>query len=866
MEKAKQEFNSELMKLYDRYEKELEKVSALNDVTAVGVRIQKDMAALNVKYRLWDPFRGYDHDSIYYTASFIAENSTSPEICRLDATDLQNRKELLSELLFREIDKCARKKIHAIEPHPDDVLGSASGLCYSAGANVVLHTITKTADERDHVTLGKDMLHKYKSVRKIPNIIEHHKYDMPDLHWDNRLTDAGTEYSALLDEYIEIYGDKNVYKLTEHIKKIMDTAVEEGAYVAFPLGIEHPMHMLVTCICVNMIKKLDFDRKKVIIYVDHPYDYQNAGTGRLQKAENYIRAELQMNLKRCDDLSIDQSILEKIIAEIYGERHYGEFDGSLANTFCSYFIDQMALAEVGEFLDIHVNNILYITAQAKPYYKTGGLGEVAYVYCKALKDFVNDVRIMMPKYSGEDIRTDIDDSREETFHFKYRGNTRDIGNIACSIDKRQYRDLIYYLVDIKDYFAGRNRFDSGNHGKVFAVFCDAILQKGLSTIDYSPSVLHCNDWQTAMIPMLKKTKYKDFRPELKVIYTVHFYGYKGIFKKSHILEYVGLDKDTCRLCISCNEGCPLNRIDLLSNEDLGKLNVTPSQMSFMKAGIEFADIVSTVSKGYAEEIKGYPDFTGVNVTGIRNGISQQRYPFAEDSGFTDVTDGDFWEIKQNNKVKLQEKLGLAINPELPVICMVSRLSVVKGIEVVKNIAREILSIPAQLVIIGDDDAAGSTDGTGGRPYGNFFEMIEREHPEMLAYRRFSEELEYQTYAGSDILLMPSLSEACGTTQMNAMRYGVVPIVSMISAFDDTVLDFKYRDRKENSQYWDKGIGFYAYRDDCWVLLEVIKKAVSIYHNYDYRGTWKEIARDCSRVNFGWKNRSIKEYLNLYNSL
>ncbi|MDE6925517.1 MAG: hypothetical protein K2P59_09720, partial [Acetatifactor sp.] len=177
MEKAKQEFNSELMKLYDRYGKELEKVSALNDVTAVGVRIQKDMAALNVKYRLWDPFRGYDHDSIYYTASFIAENSTSPEICRLDATDLQNRKELLSELLFREIDKCARKKIHAIEPHPDDVLGSASGLCYSAGANVVLHTITKTADERDHVTLGKDMLHKYKSVRKIPNIIEHHKYD-----------------------------------------------------------------------------------------------------------------------------------------------------------------------------------------------------------------------------------------------------------------------------------------------------------------------------------------------------------------------------------------------------------------------------------------------------------------------------------------------------------------------------------------------------------------------------------------------------------------------------------------------------------------------------------------------------------------
>lgn len=203
---------------------------------------------------------------------------------------------------------------------------------------------------------------------------------------------------------------------------------------------------------------------------------------------------------------------------------------------------------------------------------------------------------------------------------------------------------------------------------------------------------------------------------------------------------------------------------------------------------------------------------------------------------------------------------------IPIICMVSRLSVVKGIEVVKNIAKEILSIPAQLVIIGDDDAAGSNTGIAGRPYGNFFGMMENENPGMVAYRRFSEELEYQTYAGSDILLMPSLSEACGTTQMNAMRYGVVPIVSMISAFHDTVLDFKDRNRKEDSRYWDKGIGFYAYKDDCWVLLEVIKKAVEIYQDAEHTGEWNKIAQDCAKVNFGWKNKSIKEYLNLYNCL
>lgn len=866
MEQEKQRYYDELTEIYDKYEKELKDASSSEDVFAIGVCIQKEMEELNVKYRLWNYSKGYDHDSIYYTASFIVEKCTLPEICQLDAENIENRKEKISEILFHTIDERVRKKVHVIEPHPDDALGSASGLCYSNGANVILHTITKTADERDSVTLGKDIHRKYKSVRKIPNIIKQYKYEMPDLHWDNRCNDTETGYSELLNKYIEMYGEKHVNNLLENIEKIICTAKKDNAYVAFPLGIEHPMHMLVTYACVSLIKKLDLDREKVIIYVDHPYDFQNAGTGRLKKAENYIQTELGMSLIRCDDISIDQSILKDIITEIYGQKHYGEFGGSLENTFCSYFIDHMALASAGEFLNLHVNNVLYITAQAKPYYKTGGLGEVAYVYCKALKDFVNDVRIMMPKYSGEDIREDIDDKEENIFEFEYKGNARDIGDVNCKIEERRYNDLIYYLVDIKDYFAGRNRFDSGNHGRVFAVFCDVILQKGLSTIDYKPSVLHCNDWQTAMLPMLKKTKYKYFRPELKVIYTVHFYGYKGIFKKKHILECVGLGKDKCRLCVACNDDCPLNHIDLLSNEDLGKLNVTPSQMSFMKAGIEFADIVSTVSKGYAKEIQKYPDFANVKVIGIRNGISQQRYKFADASGFVDMEEKDFWRSKQKNKAKLQENLGLIQDPKMPIICMVSRLSVVKGIEVVKNIAREILAIPAQLVIIGDDDAAGGIGGIGGRPYGNFFEMLEEEKPGMLAYRRFSEELEYQTYAGSDILLMPSLSEACGTTQMNAMRYGVVPIVSMISAFEDTVLDFKYRDKKEDSEYWDKGIGFYAYKDDCWVLLEVIKKAVDVYQNNDYKGTWKEIARDCSKVNFEWRSRSIKEYLNLYNCL
>lgn len=375
--------------------------------------------------------------------------------------------------------------------------------------------------------------------------------------------------------------------------------------------------------------------------------------------------------------------------------------------------------------------------------------------------------------------------------------------------------------------------------------------------------------------MLKKIKYPHFRPHLKVAYTIHFYGYKGIFKKDRILKYVGLDYEQCRLCVSCGENCPLDRIDLLSPMAQNELNVTPSQMSFMKAGIEFADVVTTVSEGYAKELRRYPDCMNIQVIGIRNGLAQQRYHFSEDSGFMDIN-GEalcglndeeekekaalLLETKRNNKARLQEKLGLREESSIPLICMVSRLTAVKGIEVVKCIVQELLAIPTQLVIVGDDD------DRVGRPYATFFHGLEQRYPGEFAYRSFSEELELQTYAGADMVLMPSLSEACGTTQMLAMRYGAVPIVSMISAFEDTVLDFKSRGKKADPRYWGKGIGFYAYKDDCWVLLEVIKKAAAIYRNEESAGEWAKIAVDCAKVRFGWKNGSIRKYLELYHRL
>lgn len=848
----------EQQELYDSYQEAVANAQSLDDVLQVGVNLQRETEKINIKYRQWDDSWGYDHKCIYYVANFIVENSSLKEIRSLDSENKENRKERLSALLFTKIDQGRKKRIHVIEPHPDDMLGSASGLCYCTEALVTLHTVSRVLDGRRFVLLEQENLPQYKSFRKKPNIIKHCKYQINDLDWNNRHLDVDLDYAELLQSYTEMLGEENFDKLEECIRDIIKTACEEDAYLALPLGIEHPMHMLTTHVCIDQINKQGFDPKKAIIYVDHPYDYLNVGTGRLQKAREYIQSKLGIELCRCDDISIDQSILKDIITEIYGETHYGEFANSLENTFCSYFVSLESLNEIKDFLNLHVNNILYITDQAKPFKKTGGLGEVAYVLCKTLLDFVNDVRLLIPKYSGKGFQ-DVGE-KGKVINFTYHGSTEAVGEVPCEITERRYDGLTYYLLDIKGYFGNTNPLDTGKHGLIYAVFCDAILQQGLDCIDYVPSVLHCNDWQTALIPMLKKTKYSYYRPDLKVIYTIHFYGYKGIFKKSRILEYIGLDDKKCRLCITCSNDCPLNRIDLLSNEDINKLNVMPSQMSFMKAGIEFADIVTTVSKGYAREIQQYPDFSNVKVIGIRNGIADSKYEFAKGSGFVNFNEGNFLAEKPKNKDMLQKKLGLKRDIDIPLICMVSRLTAVKGLEVVKGIAQDILNIPAQLVIVGDDSDKEI------RPYENFFRMLEEKNPGKCVYRNFSEELEYQTYAGADILLMPSLSEGCGTTQILAMRYGVVPIVSMIEAFDDTVLDYKDRHKKDQGQYLDRGIGFFAYKDDCWVLLEVIKKAVEIYRNVDHSNCWNKIVEDCIKVDFSWKNGSVKEYLKLYNDL
>lgn len=862
---------AELDEIYKAYKDKIaeieksEKSMELTDVIELGVDLQEDMGKLNIRYGFWDDSRGYDHDAIYFTAEFLYNNCHIRYNVQLGCRnpDSASAKAALGELIFQAVDRKKKKKIHVIEPYPGDMLGSASGICYSPGISLVLHTMCAAKDEKKRVSLKEEGCRQYKKIRKKLNVDKHFGYQLEDCSGVEGMNNKEEDFEILEYRYEEKYGKENLCRLVECVKEIIGIAKKEGDYIAFPLGIEHPMYRLAVYECIKQIKQIGFNTNQIIVYVEHPYDYQNVGTGRIQRAKEYIQSALDLKLCRCDDLSADQSVLKSIVREVYGKEKYESMDGTLERTFCSYFVNDEAVQDIKQFLNIHVNNILFITTQAKPFLKTGGMGEVAYALCKTLKDFVNDIRIMMPRYpESMGFCNDGGSKQKKKWEFDYWGNENTVGNLHCEMIKKEYDGLVYYLLDMGELFNEGNLSDVRNEGKLFAVFCDAVIGKGLHTIDYTPSILHCNDWQTALIPMLKKTKYHYYLPELKVVYTIHFYGYKGVFQKEDILEYVGLKSEKCRLCISCDSDCPFDNMNFLSREDAGRLGIRPSRMSFMKTGIKFADMVTTVSKGYAKELQRHPDFADIRVTGIRNGISQREYRFAESSGFCEINSNHFHELKKKNKDNLQKKMGLERNSSIPLICIVSRLTADKGMDVIKSIIKEIMEIPAQLVIIGDDNDKLI------HPYESFFRLVEgeTENKGRFAYRNYSEELEYETYAGADMVLMPSLKETCGTTQMNAMQYGVVPIVSMIDSFNDTVLDFKDRDKREELPYRDKGTGFYAYKGDCWVLLEVIKKAVTIYRNKDGKGVWDEIVQDCMKADFGWRNKSIKEYLMLYNTL
>ena len=473
--------------------------------------------------------------------------------------------------------------------------------------------------------------------------------------------------------------------------------------------------------------------------------------------------------------------------------------------------------------------VLYVAAEAVPFAKTGGLADVAGSLPKALKEDGVDVRVIMPKFGK------IPEKYRDNMEHVYDGEI----NVAwrskfVGLDKYELDGVTYYFVDNEEYFNREGFYGYDDDAERFSFFCRAVLNL-LPAMDFWPDVINTNDWHAGLVNVFLKLEHMgDARYDnIKTVYTIHNLKYQGVFPKNVMADVLGLDWK------------------YFNNGDLEFYDA----VNFMKGGIIYADHVTTVSKTYANEIQ-YPYFgehlDGLlrarqdDLTGIVNGIDYDAYNPATDEMIFEKYDADCLYRKANNKTELQNKLGLPVDRNVPLVAIVSRLVEPKGMDLIVRMMDEILQHEhIQLVVL----------GTGEKRYEDWFKGLAWRFPKEVSTNiYFSNELAHRIYASADIFLMPSNYEPCGIGQLIALRYGTIPVVRLTGGLRDTVTQY--------DKYTGKGNGFVFENYNAHEMMYSLKRALSAYENYEI---WHRIQENAVHSDFSWKN-SAKEYEALYEEL
>jgi starch synthase len=472
--------------------------------------------------------------------------------------------------------------------------------------------------------------------------------------------------------------------------------------------------------------------------------------------------------------------------------------------------------------------VLFVAAEAHPFIKSGGLGDVAGALPKELAKKGVDVRVVIPKYKN------INWELKEKLRF-VQWYTVNVGwrTQYCGVFKYKHEGVTYYLIDNEAYFNRDGLYGFYDDGERFAFFDRAVLNM-LKHIDWQPDVIHCNDWQTGMIPVLLKLEYsKDlFYSGMRTVFSIHNILFQGCFDREILPELFGYDYEPYK-----NKSLKFDK-----------------GVSFMKGGINYSDLISTVSYSYANEIKT-PDFgerlDGLlrcregALRGILNGIDYEEFNPVKDSFIFKNYDVSTLRDKQINKVELQKELGLFQNKATPIIGMISRLTSQKGIDLLAKIADRLLQQDVQLVIV----------GTGDKYFEDYFKGLDyRYGNKVSANIRFDNALAHKVYASTDMFLMPSLFEPCGLGQLIALRYGTIPIVRETGGLRDTVISY--------NQYDESGNGFSFKNFDADEMLNTIQYAIDIYHD---KRQWNKIIRHAMNSDNSWC-KSAEDYLNMYKEL
>lgn len=475
-------------------------------------------------------------------------------------------------------------------------------------------------------------------------------------------------------------------------------------------------------------------------------------------------------------------------------------------------------------------NILFASPEAHPFAKTGGLGDVSSALPLALKQQGHDVRVILPKYRSV---------RQSKRSIKPMGLT-----VAVPIgpeiksgelhESRLNRTVPVYFVGQDDYFDregfyGNAEGEFPDNAERFIFFARAVLE-ACKALDFQPDIIHCNDWQTGLIPCYLKTTFASdpFFENTRSVFSIHNLGYHGSFEE----QFFSMAH------------LPWKVFTMEGVEFYGCF-------SFMKTGLVYADQLTTVSKTYSKEILTPENGFGMDgvlhhyqnkLSGILNGAHYEEWDPQIDSNIKTRYGPKSLKGKQECKKSLVRKLSLKLTEQTPLLCMVTRLSSQKGIDLLIQSFAELMAHDVALVIL----------GLGDDRYETFLNEQNQNYPARFRYiQGFDEKLAHRIIAGSDLLLMPSLYEPCGLTQMYALRYGTVPVVRRVGGLADTIKAFQPGK--------NQGTGFLFKPNETEKWLPLIQKALSLYPK---KKVWRSLMLNGMKQDFSW-HQAAKHYELLY---
>jgi starch synthase len=470
--------------------------------------------------------------------------------------------------------------------------------------------------------------------------------------------------------------------------------------------------------------------------------------------------------------------------------------------------------------------VLILAAEIVPFAKVGGLADVVGALPKALKALGHDVRLVMPRYRQVDpehfqLNTVLDEVSVSMGNFQ----------VQVSVCQSTIGDGIpVYMIDAPRFFDRENIYGYTDDGERFILFCRAALETA-RVLNWSPDIVHCNDWHTGIVPNWLHTVYRDdpVFVHTATVYTIHNLAYQGIFGY-RILEVAG---------VAAN-GFLYPQIAELANV-----------VDIMGRGILFADAVTTVSERYAQEILT-PTFGEKldhllrsrrdRLFGILNGLDFQDVNPATDRYIHTQFDAHSLEKRAENKADLQAHAHLPVRADIPIISMISRLADQKGFDLISQIIHPLLSQGIQFIVL----------GIGDQHYQEMLQSLAARYPEQVAvFLTFNTEVARRIYAGSDMFLMPSRFEPCGLSQLEAMRFGCVPIVRSVGGLADTVPEY--------NPDTGEGNGFAFVNYDPWELFAAVIRAITVYH---FKDVWRTLQLRGMAADHSWHASALR-YVEVY---